>query len=573
MAMRRTAIRLCSPTYDYVIVGAGSAGCVLAEELSRDENVKVCLLEAGPTDTSEFIRMPLGVGVLLPTWGKEGKWRLTQEKLNWGFESTDNLKKIFQPRGRCLGGSSSINAMLYVRGNKKDYNTWEALGNRGWGWEECLEVFKSQEKFNAESDYVSGSPDFHGSSGKLNVSGKNMHDNFHELNNKFIEASKEVGHTFVKDYNTGDNTGVFWYQKSSHEGERWSSSKAFLAPSMNRKNLTVMTGCQTTRLLSDGTTFNGVEYIKVSGKGKPISRSTEKVSAGRVIVSGGAIQSPQILMLSGVGPKGHLQDMGIECVVDNPNVGENLIDHADVGMTDLMKSNTGVADGTGLLSRLPGNIMQYYQTYRGADAATRVKSHWAHFPVEVGGFARSSPDQDVPDIQFHFLPLKALDHGREPVKDIGYQLKTCLLYPNSRGSLKLKSKDPLAYPTFTMNFMNDEQDIEVMSKGIKMASDIMDASVFDDVRLRRDFPSKEVVADKDLLRTYLKEKSDTIYHPAGTCKMGSDDTAVVNDRLQVHGANNLYVIDASIYPSMIGGNTNAPTMMLAGRAAKFLQSV
>ena len=572
MAIRRSAVRLCSPAYDYVIVGAGSAGCVMAEELSRDENVKVCLLEAGPTDTSEFIRMPLGVGVILPTWGEQGKFHLTQEKLNWGFESVDERKKIYQPRGRCLGGSSSINAMLYVRGNKKDYDTWEALGNRGWGWNECLDVFKSQEKFNGESDVVSGSPEFHGDSGNLNVSGRNETDRYAKLNSIFIDAAQEAGHSLVKDYNTGDNTGVCWYQKSSHEGERWSSSKAFLTPSQNRKNLTVMTGCQTTKLLREGTTFNGVEYVKVSSKGKLQSGSTEKISAGKVIVCGGAIQSPQILMLSGIGPREQLENLGIDVAVHNPNVGENLIDHADIGVSDLMKPNTGVDDNTGLLSRLPANILDYYKYYRNGDATSRMKSKWSGFPVDVGGFARTSPDLDVPDLQFHFLPLKALDHGRQPVKDIGYQLKTCLLYPNSRGSLKLTSKDPMAYPKFNMNFMKDEQDVEVLGKGLQMASDILSSPAFDAIRLKRDYPSHETLANKDQLREYLKDTSDTIYHPAGTCKMGNDDTAVVNDRCEVHGTKNLFVVDASIYPSMVGGNTNAPTMMLAGRAAKFLKS-
>lgn len=525
--------------YDYIIVGAGSAGCVLANRLSADPSVKVCLLEAGPKDTSLMIRVPLGIIGMMHS-----------KKMNWRYYTAPEPhlggRQLFWPRGRTLGGSSASNAMCYIRGHASDYNHWAALGNAGWGYQDVLPYFKkSQHQGRGEDVY-------HGQDGPLHVSDLRVHN---PLSEAFIAAGLQAGHKRAPDFNGSDQEGVGYYQVTQKNGERCSTAAGYLRPAETRDNLTVITDALTTRVLFDGTQATGVEYQR-HGKRQTVSCRRE------VLLSGGAINSPQLLLLSGVGDQAQLKQHRIPLVHHLPGVGENLQDHLDVLAVTRERTFYSIGFSPVALLRSVKGIFDYL-LFRKGNFTSNI--------AEAGGFAKSSPELSAPDIQFHFSPCFLDNHGLNLWQTVrhGYSLHACNLRPKSRGRLTLRDADPASPPVIQANYLNDPEDMAVMIKAIKLSREILRQPAFERYRGQEVYPGSEVQTD-EALAAFIRRKAESIYHPVGTCKMGHDAMAVVDSQLRVRGISGLRVVDASIMPTLIGGNTNAPTIMIAEKASDMI---
>ncbi len=530
--------------FDYIIIGAGSAGCVLANRLSEDPNVKVLLLEAGPRDWHPFIHMPAGLAKMV---GQKG--------MNWDYSTAPephlDHRVLWWPRGRVLGGSSSINAMCYIRGVAGDYDDWAAHGATGWDWNTVLPYFKRSEGNSRGSDAL------HGGDGPLGASDL-RHVN--PLSQVFIDAARQAGIKANDDFNGPHQAGAGLYQVTQRNGARCSSAVAYLNPAKTRPNLTVHTGAMVSRITfdragSDHPRANGVVY---SAYGKAFHQP----AAREVILCGGAINSPQLLQLSGIGPAAALRRLGIAVVADNRNVGANLQDHLDI--CTLQHATKPVTYDR--VSDLKIAFDYFLRGHRGPGSSNLA---------EAGGFVRSqyAPD-DRADIQLHFLPAMLDDHGRHRLPGDGYTLHACFLRPRSRGRLSLVSNRASDKPRLEANYLGDPEgfDLKMMLECAKLSREIFAQPAFDAYRGAPIFPARNDLSDTELV-AFIRAKAETVYHPVGTCRMGSDDASVLDPQLRVRGVEGLRVVDASVMPTLIGGNTNAPTIMIAERAADLIRGL
>jgi choline dehydrogenase len=519
--------------HDVVIVGAGSAGCVLAARLSEDPRRRVLLLEAGGRDSNPFIHMPAGIAQLVKHRG-----------INWDYytepEPALDGRRLWWPRGRVLGGSSSINAMCYTRGQREDYDAWAAAGCAGWSHAEVLPWFRRAE------DQARGANEFHGVGGPLAVS-----DLRHvaPLSRVFVEAAVAAGVPPNDDFNGACQEGVGLYQVTQRDGRRCSAAVAYLRPALSRPNLRVVTGALASRLLFDGRRAIGVEYAR-GGR-------LERADAGEVVLCGGAVNSPQLLMLSGIGAGAELARHGIPVIADLPGVGANLQDHLD--FCTLWKCRTqDTYDFSKLGEAWVG--LRYLLTRDGPGSSN---------VAEAGGFARTARAVDSrPDVQLHFVPAQLDDHGRNRMPGHGYTIHACVLRPASRGHLRLRTASAADAPAIHANYLAAPEDLATLVAGVRLAREIGAAAPFDPYRGHEVFPGEDACSDAELAGA-IRRKAETIYHPVGTCRMGSDHDpdAVVDVKLRVRGVQNLRVVDASVMPLLVSGNTNAPTIMIAEKIA------
>jgi choline dehydrogenase-like flavoprotein len=526
--------------HDYIIIGGGSAGCVLAARLTEDPSVRVALIEAGPPDSSVLIHCPAGLALL----AKNGQ-------ANWAFETVSQPglggRRGYQPRGKVLGGSSSVNAMIYARGQHADYDEWAAQGNEGWGWRDVLPYFKRAEHNERGADA------FHGTGGPLNVMDLRSPNRFGPV---FVQAAVQAGFAPNPDFNGADQEGVGMYQVTHKKGERFSAAKAYLTPNLSRPNLQVITQAYTTRILMEGKRAVGIEY-REGGQLHQLKAARE------VLLCAGALQSPQLLMLSGIGPAAHLQSHGIAVAHDLPGVGRNLHDHVDVVQVvdaPQLKDLFGLS-AAGLVRVLKG-IFEW-RNFRSGMLTTNF--------AEAGGFIKSDPGEARPDLQLHFVVGKLVDHGRKTVFGHGYSCHVCLLRPQSRGSVQLASRDPAAAPLIDPNFLGDADDLQRMVRGFKIMRRILSQSVLAGFG-GRELPASAGAKSDEQIEAFIRSRADTIYHPAGSCRMGNGALDVVDAKLQVHGVAGLRVVDASIMPRLVSGNTNAPTIMIAEKAADMIKA-
>ncbi|MFZ6654930.1 GMC family oxidoreductase [Undibacterium sp. TJN19] len=526
-------------TTDFIVVGGGSGGCAVAGRLTEDPNLHVTILESGGKGDSWVVNTPAGVVAMLPT------------KLNnWAFETVPqpglNGRRGYQPRGKMLGGSSGLNAMVYIRGHRQDYDQWAALGNTGWSFDEVLPYFK-----RSENNQTHGGQ-YHGQSGPLHVSELRSDNPYQQI---YLEAARQAGFPINADFNGEEQEGVGIYQVTQHNGERWTAARAYLHPHRGKRaNLQVETGCHVTRIVFEGKRAVGVEY-KQDGQIKTLKARRE------VLLAAGAFQTPQLLMLSGVGKGTALQALGIPVVHDLPGVGQNLQDHPDFVFKYRAKSLDLLGVSAGGSLRMAREFWRYQQQRRGM-----LTSNGA----EGGGFLKTDASLTAPDIQLHFVMAMLDDHARKLHLGHGYSCHVCLLRPKSVGELTLASADPMATPLINPRFLEHPDDLESMVRGFKLTRKLMDAPALVAARTS-DFQTANVHSD-DEIRAVLRQTCDTVYHPIGTCKMGTDDMAVVDPQLRVHGMEGLRVVDASIMPALIGGNTNAPTMMIGEKAADMIRA-
>lgn len=525
------------PSYDFIVVGAGSAGCVLANRLSADGHHRVLLLEAGPTDRSPWIHLPIGYGKTM-----------FHPVLNWGFhtelEPTMNQRRIYWPAGRCLGGSSSINGLLYIRGQSSDYDGWAAQGNSGWGWNDVLPYFIRSEK-NAR-----GASELHGGDGELAVSDIGEK---HELMEAIIAAAGTLGVQHNPDFNGPLQEGVGYFQLTTDKGLRCSSAKAFLKPARRRNNLTILTSAQATHIDFAGTRASGIRYLH-HGQERQATATRE------IILTAGALQSPKLLELSGIGDAWRLGAFGIQIVHHLPGVGKNLQDHLQLRSMYRVKKPITTNDD---LRTWAGHV--------------RIGLKWLLHrsgPLAVGInqgslFTRVLPESTTPDIQFHFGMLSADQAGAKPHPWSGCTFSVCQLRPESRGEIHIRSHDPLDEPAIQPNYLSADTDQRAAVSGLRFSRRLAGAEPLRDYIGDEYRPGQRIESDAELLQ-FAHEYGATIFHPVGSCRMGSDTQAVVDSQLRVHGLSGIRVADASIMPNIVSGNTNAPSIMIAEKAAAMI---
>ncbi len=525
--------------FDYVVIGGGSSGCVIASRLSEDRNVSVALLEAGDRGDSWVVNTPAAGVFMVPT-------RLH----NWAFETEPqpglNGRRGYQPRGRALGGSSAINAMVYVRGHRADYDHWAALGNAGWSYDDVLPYFKLAE-CNEDFDNP-----WHGRQGPLNVA-RSRTDN--PVHNVFLQAVRQAQLPLCEDFNVPEPEGLGIYQVTQTNGERCSAARAYIHPHMGvRRNLHVECGAHACRI-----GFEGKRAVEVEFRQGGTKRSFR--ARREIILSAGAIQSPQLLMLSGIGDGHALRQFDIDVVAHVPGVGRNLQDHPDFVFVYRASSLDCLGLSVAGALRLAREFGRYRRMRRGM-----LTTNFA----EAGGFLKTRPELAQPDVQLHFVVAMVEDHARKLRLGHGCSCHVCLLRPRSRGAVTLRSPNPLAAPAIDPNFLDDTQDLEDMVAGFKLTRRLMDAPAFAKWR-RHDLFTAHVQNDDDI-RALLRQRVDTVYHPAGSCRMGSDEAAVLDPELRVRGLTGLRVADASIMPTLVSGNTNAPAIMIGEKAAAMIRA-
>ena len=522
--------------FDYIVVGAGSAGCVLANRLSTDPRNRVLLLEAGGSDWNPWIHIP--VGYFKTMHNPATDWCYITEP-----DKGINNRQLQWPRGKVLGGSSSLNGLLYVRGQAEDYDRWVELGNAGWSYKEVLPYFKKSE------DQQRGEDDYHGTGGPQKVSDLRLRRSIADY---FIKAANDIGIPSNPDYNGAEQEGVGYFQQTAHKGFRWSTAKGFLRPAKKRKNLTVITRAHVTKLLFEGKAVSGIEYLR---KGETGRIDCQK----EVILSSGAIGSPQILQLSGLGPRDVLEKVGIPVIKNIPGVGQNLQDHLQIRLVFKTSEPTLNDELNSFLKRMRVG-MQYFLSRTGP--LTLAAS-------QIAIFTKTDPALDRPDIQFHMQPLSADKPGDGVHPFSAFTSSVCQLRPYSRGHIEIKSKDPQQHPLIQPNYLSDDRDKKVAINALKIARRIASAPSLAKHVIDEYVPGKQYQTDDEILLA-VENCSQTIYHPVGTCKMGHDEMAVVDEQLRVRGIGNLRVVDASIMPEIVSGNTNAPTIMIAEKAADMI---
>ncbi len=525
-------------TYDYIVIGGGSAGSVLANRLS--ESHSVALLEAGPPDNSPFIHMPSGLAFIM-----------TNATLNWCFETEPqrgfNGRRGYQPRGKTLGGSSSINGMVYIRGVAEDYNKWEEEGCTGWGFDSMLPYFKRSQ--NQER----GADAHHGTGGLLNVANLTSPS---KANEWFLEAASKLQYRNNKDFNGESQEGIGYYQVTQKGGRRCSAAAAFLRAAEKRDILNIITNAYTTKILFENKKAVGVEFIR--------DKKTTTIKARReIILSAGAFQSPQLLMLSGIGDGAALQALGIDVLVDNKHVGKNLQDHVDYHFVSLTKPTQEL---------FGASYASFWRGLKGLwDYNIHKKGAMTSGFAESGGFIKSSAEEEIPDLQWHFTVAPVINHGRTRPNGSGFALHVCLLRPKSRGSVALGSRDPHTPPLIDPAFLTHAEDVQKMIKGFRLTESVMKQEPLASFAKKRVLPKKDCHTDEDIIEE-LRAHCDTIYHPVGSCKMGTGEDSVVTPELKVKGVEGLRVVDASIMPNLIGGNTNAPTIAIAEKASDLIKN-
>lgn len=515
---------------DYLIVGAGSAGCVLANRLTEDPDVSVLLLEAGPTDRSLDVMIPAAFSKL---FGSKRDWNYETQKQ----EHADN-RQLYWPRGKMLGGSSSMNAMIYIRGHRADYDAWRDAGNDGWSYADVLPYFKRAE------DSELGASAYHGAGGPLRVSTAR---DLNPLSQAFIDAAQQVGLAYNDDFNGATQEGVGPYQLTQGSGRRWSAARGYLRPAMSRPNLHVQTQALVTDVFIDNGRAIGV-HAAIDGDRRFVRAERE------VILCGGAVNSPQLLMLSGIGSAAQLSDVGIDVRYDLPGVGQNLLDHPAVGAVWFTDEPITLHSAESL-----PNLATFL---------TRGRGPLTSNVGESGGFVRTDDTLDAPDLQYHFAPGVFLNHGLDDSPGHGYTIAPTLVQPASVGQLYLNSPDPTRPPVIAPNYLADDKDMAALVFGLRQAVEIAAAPPLNRYESARFLP---VVDDEEGLRTHIRQYVETLYHPVGTCRMGPDDDAVTDNELRVRGVDGLRVVDASIMPTIPRGNTNAPTIMVAERAADLIR--
>jgi choline dehydrogenase len=524
--------------FDYIIVGAGSAGCVLANRLTESGRHRVLLLEAGPADRNPWIHVPIGYAKLF-----------RNPRVNWLYETEpepelDN-RRIIQPRGKVLGGSSSINGLVYIRGQKEDFDLWRQLGNVGWSWDDVLPYFKK-----AEAQQQRGADEYHGCDGPLSVSDQSE---THELCEAFIKAGEQIGIERNDDFNGTSQEGIGYFQMTSRRGLRCSTAVGYLRPARKRRNLTVVTEALTSRILFDGNAASGVVFTR---NGETLVARAES----EVILASGAINSPQLLQLSGVGPAALLRGFGIEIVRDMKAVGAHLQDHFQTRMVFRCTKKITLNDIMASPLRQAGMGLRYALQRKGP---LTVSAGYA------GAFLRTDPRLATPDVQVHFLNFSTDKMGEKLHPFSAFTASICQLRPESRGTVMIKSADPTAAPAIRVNYLSTETDRRTMVAGMRMLRKISQAPAMADLISSELEPGPQCQSDADWL-AFIRERGGTIYHPTCTCKMGDPSDSVVDARLRVHGLGRLRVIDGSVMPNVVSGNTNAAIIMIAEKGAEMI---
>ncbi|MNF71997.1 Alcohol dehydrogenase [acceptor] [compost metagenome] len=507
----------------------------MANRLSANPAVSVCLLEAGPEDRSPLVHAPAGIAAILPS-----------RHVNWAFHTVPQPglggRIGYQPRGKVLGGSSSINGMIYIRGHRDDFDDWAAMGNPGWSYDEVLPYFRK-----SETNYR-GASEYHGDQGELYVGRIEPH----AVSEAFVESGQRAGHRYNDDFNGAVQDGIGQYDTTIRDGRRWSTATAFLKPVRERANLTVLTGAQAERVVLEGKRAAGVR-VRIRGNSQVLRARRE------VLLSAGAFGSPHLLLLSGIGPESELKPHGIAVRHELPGVGQNLQDHPDV-VASYKSPDTSLMGFSVRGSLRLGAALTRYMVNRRGPLATNF--------AESGGFLKTNPGLARPDVQLNAVVAIIDDHNRKLHWGHGFSCHVCVLRPKSVGSLGLKSADPMAPPRIDPNFLAHEDDVKTILKGYRMTREICAQSPLSRFALK-DMYSADLDSDEELIEM-LRRRTDSVYHPVGTCRMGSDEGAVVDSQLRVHGIQGLRVVDASVMPTLIGGNTNAPSIMIAERAMEWI---
>ncbi|KAJ0395923.1 hypothetical protein ATCC90586_000756 [Pythium insidiosum] len=543
-AARAFSASAADAEYDYVIVGGGSAGCVLANRLSEHPGNKVLLIEAGPSDVNKWdswkIHMPAAL-----------TFNLADDKYNWCYFTEPqkhlNNRRLPWPRGRVLGGSSSLNAMVYIRGHAYDYDDWEASGATGWSYADCLPYFRKAQ------NHELGADDYRGGDGPLHVSRGSQKDQV--LFKTFIDAGVEAGYPFTDDMNGYQQEGFGWMDMTIHKGRRWSAAAAYLRPAATRKNLTIVTDTLVNKVL-----FNGKKAVGVESEHNRKKAQTNYYAAKEVILAGGAINSPQLLMLSGIGDAYHLRDMGIPLVHHIPAVGKNMEDHLDLYVQYECTKPITLHNATW---KYPHNMVGIALEWLFRQTGMGASAH-----LESGGFIRSAPGKRHPDLQYHFLP-GALTGQLTPGACHAFQAHCSPMRATSRGYLQLSSTNPRQHPIIQPNYLETEQDVVDMRAAVRLTREIFEQKAFDEFRGNPISPAADLQSDEQI-DAWVREHTESAYHPSCTNRMGTDENTVVDPQTRVHGVDNLRVVDASIMPNIVSGNLNAPVIMIAEKAADII---